>query len=135
MIDTMMRQSVRERAGDRCEYCRLPQSGHFIPFELDHVVSRQHGGGDEAGNLAMACLRCNRQKGPNVASIDEEGRAVLLFNPRQQRWSEHFLYDQASASIVGLTPEGRATVRLLSMNDEDYLLLRQSLSEEGVGFP
>jgi hypothetical protein len=48
-------QSVRERAGGRCEYCRLPQAGSNIPFEVDHIIARKHRGRTVAGNLALAC--------------------------------------------------------------------------------
>jgi hypothetical protein len=30
---------------------------------LEHVIPRTHGGTDELGNLAIACARCNAQKG------------------------------------------------------------------------
>ncbi len=35
------------------------------------------------------------------------------------------------AFIVGKTPVGRATVDLLAMNHPDYVLLRESLIDEG----
>jgi HNH endonuclease len=54
---------VRERAGDRCEYCHLPQVGSNIPFEIDHIVSRKYQGHTDAGNLALACWYCNVVKG------------------------------------------------------------------------
>ncbi len=129
-----VRDQVRERAQDRCEYCHMPQRGHYLPFEVDHVIGRQHGGGNGIDNLALACIRCNRHKGPNVASVDERGNAVLLFNPRRQSWNEHFRYDAQSGEITGQTPEATATVRLLSMNSDDYVLLRLSLSQEGFSF-
>jgi hypothetical protein len=31
---------VRERAGGRCEYCRMPAAYDPIPFEIDHVIAR-----------------------------------------------------------------------------------------------
>jgi 5-methylcytosine-specific restriction endonuclease McrA len=52
---TSLIQAVRERAGGRCEYCRLPQAGSNIPFEVDHIISRKHGGRSIASNLALAC--------------------------------------------------------------------------------
>ena len=40
-----LRQFVRERAGGRCKYCRLPEARPPIePFHLEHIVARQHGG-------------------------------------------------------------------------------------------
>ena len=46
---------VRRRAGECCEYCRLPQSHSAIPFEINHVIARKHGGPTADGNLALAC--------------------------------------------------------------------------------
>ncbi|WP_343415324.1 HNH endonuclease signature motif containing protein [Candidatus Amarolinea dominans] len=59
--------------------------------EPDHIVPIQHGGVTEAINLALACLRCNRYKGPNVGSFDPlTGLLVPLFHPRLQSWGPAF---------------------------------------------
>jgi hypothetical protein len=54
---------------------------------------------------------------------------VGLFNPRGQSWSDHFSWDATRLRIVGRTPTGRATVRLLDLNDErhdgDVIRIRQ----------
>ena len=60
---------VRTRAGGRCEYCRLPVWAYRL-FEVEHIVALQHRGSDALSNLAYACIRCNKFKGPNLASID-----------------------------------------------------------------
>ena len=70
MIDETLRQFVRRRAGDRCEYCRLPQHAVDGRFHVEHIVARQHLENDEPLNLAIACARCNLQKGTNLASVD-----------------------------------------------------------------
>lgn len=123
-MDAATRRRVRSRAGDRCEYCRLPQEAdQFLTFHIEHVVAKQHGGGDELSNLALACHHCNLHKGPNLSGIDAAtGQIVTLFNPRAQRWEEHFeLHDDL---VVGLTRTGRATVRVLAMNADDQRQLR-----------
>ena len=33
---------VWQRAGDRCEYCQMPQSRDPIPFEIDHIIAENH---------------------------------------------------------------------------------------------
>jgi len=59
-MDSAVRELVRGRAKNRCEYCRLPQSAVlFAPFHIEHIVARQHGGGDDPSNLALACDGCN----------------------------------------------------------------------------
>ena len=93
----------------------------LIVFHVDHVISRQHGGGDDAGNLCESCHWCNFNKGPNLSTL-VDGQLVPLFNPRTQIWTEHFVL--RGDLVVGLTPTGRGTVRLLDMNDEDRRQIR-----------
>ena len=82
-------------------------------------------------NLAWACSYCNAHKGPNVAGIDPGTGAVTpLFNPRAQRWEDHFVWSQASA--VGITPVGRTTIAILAINHPLLLKQRAELIAEGV---
>lgn len=114
-----------------CEYCGLPQAAAaFFTFHIEHVVARQHGGGDDPSNLALACPDCNFHKGPNLSSIDPDTQqAVPLFDPRSHSWDEHFAAE--GARIVGLTPTGRATVRLLNMNEDARVEMRAELQAAG----
>jgi 5-methylcytosine-specific restriction endonuclease McrA len=123
-MDTATQRQVRLRAGNRCEYCRLPQErDRFFSFHVEHIIAQQHGGSDDLTNLALACHHCNLHKGPNLAGIDPDtGQMVPLFNPRTQRWEDHFDWDDAW--ILGRTPVGRATVRVLAMNAEEQRDLR-----------
>lgn len=130
-LSASLRQLVAERAAYRCEYCLLPQAVALHQHEPDHIVSRQHGGETHENNLALACLRCNRYKGPNVGSFDPfTGLLVPLFNPRMQTWASHFTWD--GATLLPLTPEGRVTVRLLRLNDTDRVAERQRLMAAGL---
>ena len=82
-MDQATERTIRGRAGHRCEYCHFPEEYADLPFHLDHVIARQHGGGTTLENLALACCFCNRFKGPNLTGIDPETRAVTpLFHPR-----------------------------------------------------
>src|SRR5450759_1209656 len=89
-MDSSLREVVRRRAGNACEYCRMPQEATpIIPFHVEHIVSIQHGGTDDPSGLALACDRCNAYKGPNLTSIDPDTRTVAaLFNPRGDPWSD-----------------------------------------------
>jgi hypothetical protein len=117
---------VRERAGARCEYCLVPQLSSPLSFELDHVIAQQHGGATAVENLAWACLRCNKHKGPNLAGIDPtNGRIVRLFHPRKDRWSAHF--ECRGSHIDGRTAIGRATVNVLNVNAPEAIEFRQRL--------
>ncbi|NLS96502.1 MAG: HNH endonuclease [Planctomycetaceae bacterium] len=133
-MDAETRQFVRRRARDVCEYCRIPQAATpLIPFHIEHIVARQHGGEDDPRQLALACDRCNAYKGPNLTSIDpDSGEIVLLFNPRLDEWGNHFMF--RGGEIVGVTATGRATVRLLRMNDLRRVELREMWLKAGGRF-
>ena len=63
---------IWRRAGDRCEYCLIPQFAFPLPFQVDHILAEKHGGVTVEENLALACPHCNRFKGPNIAGVDPE---------------------------------------------------------------
>jgi len=124
---------VMRRAGGRCEYCHMPQAVHPQRFHIDHIIAIKHGGQTNVENLALACYRCNLHKGPNIASIDpESGQMVRLFHPREDRWEDHFQWQ--GTVLIGLTPIGRATIRLLTINADTYVRLRVNLQLGGI-FP
>jgi len=130
-MDASIRRTVRERAGDRCEYCQLRQQYEpFHGFHVEHIVAKQHRGGDALDNLALACHQCNLHKGTNLASYDPDTNEVArLFHPRRNLWSEHFLIE--GSRIVGRTPVGRTTAWLLQMNSEERIELRRLLRQLG----
>jgi hypothetical protein len=111
-IPVALRRLVEERANQRCEYCQLPAGVTFFPHEVDHVIAEKHGGLTNADNLAFTCWRCNRYKGSDLGSFDPQtGAFSFLFNPRMQQWTEHFALE--GITLIGLTPEGRTTEKLL----------------------
>ena len=81
-VPPRIRQAVAERAAYRCEYCGLPQRFALHAHEPDHIVPHQHGGESHLQNLAWACLRCNRYKGPNVGSFDPLKGQLVPFSTR-----------------------------------------------------
>jgi hypothetical protein len=130
-MDAATRRQVRERAGDQCEYCRLPQAAApFLTFHVEHIKASQHIQDDSLSNLCLACPHCNLHKGPNLATLDPETRELIpLFHPREHHWNEHFRF--AGPRIEGLTPIGTATARLLKVNDEDQVEIRAALMLRG----
>jgi hypothetical protein len=131
---TQIAAEVRGRARNRCEYCLIPQAAFRRPFHIEHIVAKQHGGPTELDNLALACWQCNLKKGTNLTSIDPEtGELTRLFHPRTDKWADHFVFKLLKPGVdrvqtIGLTPIGRATVRLFDMNEE----LRQALRYESL---
>ncbi len=105
---------------------------HPAPFQIDHIIAKQHWGGSDLDNLALACIHCDRYKGPNVAGIDSEtGQATRLFHPRIDDWNGHFRWD--AATISPLSAIGRVTVSILFVNDPEVVWLRLALAAERTG--
>jgi len=126
-----VREFVRQRAGDRCEYCLLPAESDELPFHLEHIIAKQHGGSDDLENLCWSCSRCNFYKGTNLAGLDPRTRSLTpLYDRRTQPWAMHFAF--RGPRIVGVTATGRTTVRLLHMNEMRRVDLRRDLMERRI---
>ena len=110
-ISAEIRRLVAERAGRRCEYCLIHEDDTFWGCEVDHIISKKHGGSNEPENLAYACLFCNRHKGTDIGSIHlTTGKLMRFYNPRKDRLSNHF--QLKDVIIEPLTGIGEVTVRL-----------------------
>jgi 5-methylcytosine-specific restriction endonuclease McrA len=124
-IPSDLRRMITEQAKRCCEYCLQPEIFSFCVHEIDHVIAEKHGGLTIVGNLALACKLCNTFKGSDIASIDPEtGEIVALYNPRRDRWREHFQIEDAH--FAPLTAQARTTVRLLQLNRSDRLSERRA---------
>ncbi len=129
-IPEALRRSVIDQAKNCCEYCLMPQESKLYTFEVDHIIAEKHRGKTQEDNLCLSCLDCNRYKGSDFASYDpDSGDIAVLFNPRHDRWAEHFRLN--GAEIEPLTPQGRVTVFLLHLNDQARLTERAALIEAG----
>jgi len=124
-MDARTRNLVQQRAGERCEYCRIVEKAYRLSFHVEHIVASVHHRNDGPSNLAWACPRCNAHKGPNLNTIDPKtGMQVDLFNPRTDIWEEHFSAE--GYVITGLTATGRGTVHLLQINEPRRIELRRA---------
>ncbi|ERT09624.1 HNH endonuclease family protein [Lyngbya aestuarii BL J] len=120
-IDQATRELIRQRANYLCEYCHSPEKLSASRFTIDHIIPRSLGGSDQPENLALACRRCNERRYNFTTGFDSEtGETVPLFNPRQQRWSDHFVWTADGTNIIGITQIGRATCDRLDLNDNRY---------------
>ncbi len=125
-----LRRRVAARAENLCEYCLLHEADSYYGCQVDHIISVKHGGLTTDENLAYACAFCNRQKGSDIGSILwETNEFVRFFNPRTDRWADHFELD--GVEITPLTGIGAVTARILRFNDSEQLLERQELFELG----
>ena len=117
--------SVALRAKHRCEYCHAPEIMFNCVFEVEHIEPSAGGGSSEDDNLALACRWCNLNKSDFTEGVDSDtGEAVRLFNPRIDRWDDHFTVE-VDETIRATTPIGRVTVSRLQMNSTRQLLARQ----------
>ena len=125
-IPVEVARRVREAARHRCGYCLSPQRLVMARLQIEHILPRAKGGTSEEANLWLSCPLCNNYKGDRITATDPEtGETHSLFNPRAQRWSEHFRWSEDGLRIIGLTPIGRATVDALRLADDpDALTVR-----------
>lgn len=129
-INEALRRLVADRAWRVCEYCLVHEEDVYHGCEVDHICSLKHGGMTVAENLALACFHCNRHKGTDLGSVSERtGALVRLYNPRTDRWKEHFHW--IDSRIDPLTDIGEVTARLLEFNHPERVAFRKLLAEAG----
>jgi len=130
-MDQATHRRVRQRAGNGCESCLLPQEwSPLARLQIEHITPRKHGGSDDDENLGLACIHCNSHKGSHLTGIDPvSGATVELFDPRKQNWTDQFSWN--GVAITGVTPCGRTTVRVMNMNSDDMLSLRTVATDPG----
>lgn len=131
-IPESLRRLVYERANERCEYCHLPNRSAIKSHEVDHIRAEKHGGRTDANNLCLSCYDCNHFKGTDLSSVDPvTDEVVTLFDPRKDRWHEHFVLSVQSGLIEARDARGRVTVNLLKMNTTRRVLSRRGLIQRG----
>src|SRR6185503_2327873 len=129
-ISTQLRQTVADRAKQSCEYCLIAEADTFYGCEVDHIISLKHGGSSDPANLALAFTLCNRAKGSDLGSISKSGDFTRFFNPRTDRWVDHFRLE--GATIHPLTPIGEVTARIFGFNDSARLHEREEITRFGI---
>ncbi len=65
-------EMILKNSGGRCRECghRHYPRGYGRYWEVDHIIPKVRGGLDEIGNLAVACVGCNRSKSDSVSISD-----------------------------------------------------------------
>lgn len=125
-VSAALRRQIRADAGERCGYCLSSEMLMGVPLEVEHLHPESLGGQTIRENLWLACYRCNKCKGNRVEAVDPlSEQSVPLFNPRLQRWHEHFRWEATGMRIVGITACGRATIDALQMNHEYVVQARR----------
>jgi HNH endonuclease len=131
-IPIKLRKLVAERANHACEYCRLPQGASFFVFQIEHILSKKHGGTNDIQNLAYSCPICNRNKGTDLGTL--VGNPPILtrfFHPRNDIWEKHFTID-TSGEIIANTEIAKATIKGLDLNNVESVIERKKLIQAGI---
>lgn len=119
-ISRATRKLIMERAGHRCEYCRVLEYLSSFDYHIDHIIGIQHDGSNSLNNLAYVCSSCNWKKGPNISTVLHiEGPLIQLFNPRIHDWVEHF--EVQKGIILPLTLIAEGTIKLLELNQDNKI--------------
>lgn len=130
------RKLVAERAGYRCEYCLSPEKYSLDSFTIDHIIPVSRGGDNSLENLAYACHNCNNRKHDAITVTDIDGRQpVPFYNPRKDRWNDHFRWSSDLLTMVPLTPEARVTVKRFHLNRPGATNIRAALVALGEDHP
>ena len=125
-----------QRAKGCCEYCLTRYDFSCETFEIEHIIPLINNGTNELSNLAFSCGGCNNRKGQKVSAIDPlSGTISPLYNPRIDKWHDHFVWQEDYARIEGISIKGSATVEQLKLNRIGLINLRRALFIVGVHPP
>lgn len=125
-IPTTLRDFIVDRDKHRCAYCLTSEYNCGLRMHVDHIIPESKDGRTTPDNLCAVCFSCNVYKQDRQTGTDPiTGELVFLFHPVQQRWRDHFTWDESKTQVIGLTPTGRATVLLLQMNNETVVRARR----------
>lgn len=124
-VPSKVKKEVAKRAKHLCEYCKCPKAFAPGPFDTEHIIPVSKGGTSELTNLAYSCNGCNGQKYNKIAANDPvSNQSISLFNPRKDKWLEHFIWSNDSLLIIGITAKGRAAIKLLQLNRSELVNIR-----------
>lgn len=130
-VSAALRERVRNRAYEVCEYCLIHERQAWYSHQIDHIISRKHGGRTAFDNLALACGICNNAKGSDLGSLTRrEGVLSRFYHPRNDQWTEHFCLNDDGV-IDPLTETGEVTCRIFGFNTRERLLERRTLQRAG----
>ena len=64
LVGYEIREYLLEKWDRRCVYCGKQN----VPFEIEHIIPKERGGGNRLFNLTLACHNCNQAKGIQTAA-------------------------------------------------------------------
>lgn len=131
-ISGELRKTIILLSTNCCEYCHLPDEDSYYGFQIDHIISRKHGGKTILQNLAYACPDCNRFKGSDLGTyLDNLLTFTRFFHPRLDVWDDHFMLSE-NGEIISKSSIGSATIKILMINHPDRIIERKILLDLGL---
>ena len=135
-IPSKLRKEIAAASRYRCSYCLTSEQIVGAIFTVDHIIPESLGGATTFDNLCLACWGCNLIKQDRIAAPDPQtGEMARLFDPRTQKWREHFEWQEGGLFIVGLTPTGWTTVHALKLNRSPLVIARRLWIKAGFHPP
>lgn len=124
------KERVYQRANGCCEYCCSCEINIGQTLHVEHINPFL---GDSLDNLCLACPNCNLAKASAVKGYDPVSKEEHpLFNPRIQRWEDHFIWGADYSVVNGVTEIGRATVTRLKINRPRMVMTRRRWVQGGL---
>ena len=135
-ITDRQKEFITQRAQGCCEYCWSQLKFSPDPFSIEHIIPLSKGGTYDLDNLALSCQGCNNRKYNHLEAYDPiDGKLAVLYHPRQQSRSEHFVWSDDFTEMIGISPSGRATIIRLQLNREGVVNLRRVLKASDLHPP
>lgn len=85
------------RQGGTCWYCDLPIF-YAVRQNIDHVIPKIRGGGNNKNNLVIACAECNKNKNYDLLSHKE--RKALKEKNKKKKGTYHQTLEQYSEETL-----------------------------------
>ena len=120
-IPAGIREQVRRRAEQRCEFCGIHETDAGGELTLDHFRPKSRGGGDDLDNLIYACSRCNLFKHDYWP---QSPGAPHLWNPRKEPSAAHFV-ELDDGTLESRSATGAFTLRQLRLNRPQLVAKRR----------
>ena len=70
-LTSQLKQAVRARAKNCCEYCHSQEKFATQSFSIEHIYPLSKGGKTTLDNLALACQGCNNHKYNKTEGTDQ----------------------------------------------------------------
>ena len=135
-ISVAVQREVMRLSEGYCEYCLHPEAYATDFYHFDNILPLFEGGSNEVANIARSCGRCNILKNQKTVAFDPlTGQISELYNPRKDKWTNHFHWSDDDLLVHGRTEIGRTTVDLLQLNRQNAINLRQLLKNAGLHPP